>query len=74
MASEHDVLGILGENYHGPWQFVLHAVHTPVLYIALSGLAVAGLFYLIAPSIPAFLDSKLGFLRRILDNKYGFDD
>ena len=28
----------------------------------------------ILPSIPAYLDSKLGFLRRILDNKYGFDD
>jgi len=29
---------------------------------------------MVAPSIPAMLDSKLGFLRRILDNKYGFDD
>lgn len=74
VATEHDVLARLGESYHGPWQFVLHSVQTPVVYIALSGVLVAGIFYLVAPSIPAFLDSKLGFLRRILDNKYGFDD
>lgn len=70
----NDVLGRLGENYHGPWQFVLHAFQTPAVYIAAAGFATAFLFYMVAPSIPAMLDSKLGFLRRILDNKYGFDD
>ncbi len=70
----HDVLGRLGENYHGPWQFVLHAFQTPAVYLAFAGFATAYVFYMVAPSIPAMLDSKLGFLRKILDNKYGFDD
>jgi NADH-quinone oxidoreductase subunit L len=70
----HDVLGKLGENYHGPWQFVVHAFQTPAVYIAAAGCATAYVFYMVAPSIPAMLDSKLGFLRKILDNKYGFDD
>ena len=74
VAAEHDVLGKLGEAYHGPLQFISHAFHTPAVYIAAAGFLTAVVFYLIAPSIPAFLDSKLGFLRRILDNKYGFDD
>jgi len=70
----HDVLGKLGESYHGPWQFVAHAFQTPAVYIAAAGFATAYIFYMVAPSIPAMLDSKLGFLRKILDNKYGFDD
>jgi len=72
--SARDVLGKLGETYHGPVQFISHAFHYPPVYLAFAGVATAFVFYILAPSIPAFLDSKLGFLRRILDNKYGFDD
>lgn len=69
-----DVLAKVGETYHGPIQFISHAFHTSAVYIAAAGVVTAFVFYILAPSIPAFLDSKLGFLRRILDNKYGFDD
>jgi len=74
VAPEHDVLAIVGESYHGPVQFISHAFHYPPVYLALAGLLTAFVFYILAPSIPAFLDSKLGFLRRILDNKFYFDD
>ncbi|MGQ7844010.1 NADH-quinone oxidoreductase subunit L [Granulosicoccus sp. 3-233] len=74
VTEAHDVLGALAEEYHGPMQFISHAFHAPAVYIAAIGVATAFLFYIVAPSIPAFLDSKLGFLRRILENKYGFDD
>ncbi|ASJ72315.1 NADH-quinone oxidoreductase subunit L [Granulosicoccus antarcticus] len=74
VAPEHAVLEQLGEEYHGPLQFIIHAFNAPAVYIAAVGVATAFLFYILAPSIPTFLDSKLGFLRRILDNKYGFDD
>ncbi len=74
VAEAHDVLGELAEEYHGPLQFISHAFHAPAVYIAAIGVATAFLFYILAPSIPAFLDSKLGIFRRILENKYGFDD
>ncbi|MFK7857233.1 MAG: NADH-quinone oxidoreductase subunit L [Granulosicoccus sp.] len=74
VATEHDVLAKVGEEYHGPIAFVSHAFHGPAVYLALAGVLTAFVFYILAPAIPAFLDSKLGFLRRILDNKYGFDD
>ena len=74
VAASHDVLGKLGENYHGAIAFALHAFKTPALYMAAAGFGTAVLFYLIAPSIPAALDKNLGWARRILDNKYGFDD
>ena len=74
VTEAHDVLARLGEEYHGPVQFITHAFQTPPVYIAGLGVLTAFIFYMVAPGIPAFLDSKLGFLRRILDNKYGFDD
>ncbi|NND90756.1 MAG: NADH-quinone oxidoreductase subunit L [Granulosicoccus sp.] len=74
VTAEHDVLGRLGEDYHGALQFISHAFHAPAVYIAAAGVLTAFVFYILAPSIPAFLDARLGFLRRILDNKYGFDD
>ena len=74
VTEAHDVLGRLAEEFHGPVQFISHAFHAPAVYLALLGVLTTFVFYILAPSIPAFLDSKLGFLRRILENKYGFDD
>lgn len=74
VAAEHDVLAKVGEEYHGPLQFLLHAFYTPAIYVAAFGVLIAFLFYIVKPSIPVYLDSRLGFFRRILDNKYGFDD
>ncbi len=74
VLPKHDVLGELGQEYHGVLQFTLHALQQPPVYLALAGVASAWVFYLLKPAIPAFLADKLGFLHRLLDNKYGFDD
>ncbi len=73
VASEHDVIARLGE-YHGGFGFIKHGFQTPALYLAAAGVITAWVFYLVRPDIPAMLDKKLGFFRRILENKYGFDD
>ncbi len=74
VAAAHDVIGALGETYHGVWGFVKHAFATPPVYLAAAGVITAWVFYLLAPSIPAMLHKRLGFLHRLLENKYGFDD
>lgn len=74
VLPEHDTLGAVKEHFHGPISFGLHAVQTIPFWLAMAGVLTAFVFYLVAPSIPATLDKHLGFLRRILDNKYGFDD
>ena len=74
VAEGHAVIAELSEEFHGAIAFGLHALQTPVLYIALAGVATAAVFYLVAPGIPKALDENLRPLRRILDNKYGFDD
>jgi NADH-quinone oxidoreductase subunit L len=41
VTDAHDVLGQLGADYHGPVQFLLHGLTSPVLYLALSGVVFA---------------------------------
>ena len=74
VAPVHDVIGQLGEEYHGVMAFVLHAFKSPAVYLAGAGVVTAWVFYLLAPEIPALLHDKLGFLHRLLSNKYGIDD
>ncbi|MCL4150802.1 UNVERIFIED_CONTAM: hypothetical protein GTU68_032888 [Idotea baltica] len=73
VAAEHDVIAKLGE-YHGGFAFIVHGFQGMAVYLAAAGVITAWVFYLVRPDIPAMLDSKLGFFRRILENKYGFDD
>ena len=74
VAKEHDVLAKVGEHYHGPLNFVLHGFKTPALYLALAGVLAAWFIYLRKPEIAQWFADKFGFIHRLLNNKYGFDD
>jgi len=74
VAPEHNAVKAVAEITASPMAMVKHSVATLPLYLAGAGVFTAWLFYLIMPSIPAFLHDKLGFLHRLLNNKYGFDD
>ena len=41
VAPQHDVLGEIGEHYHGAVSFVLHAFGGPAIYLAIGGVATA---------------------------------
>jgi NADH-quinone oxidoreductase subunit L len=70
----HDVLGELGEGYHGPLAFLLHGLQSPVLYLALAGVVSAWYLYLRNPLLPAAIKARFGFFHRLLENKYYLDD
>jgi len=74
VLPEHDTLTVVKEHFHGPISFALHAVQTIPFWLAMAGVGTAFWFYMVSPSIPEKLDQKFSGLRRILDNKYGFDD
>ena len=63
----------VGEEFHGSWDFFLHAFTGAPFYLALAGFAVAWFLYLRRPEIPARLTQQLAPLYRILMNKYYFD-
>jgi len=74
VAPEHDVIAEVGSHYHGPWAFVLHALHAPAVYLAALGVLMAWFIYLQRPSIAQSVQASVPWLHRMLDNKFGFDD
>jgi len=74
VAPEHNVLAHMGEHYQGQGAFVLHGLTALPFWLALAGFAVAGFVYMMRPSIANEVKTRLNWLHRILDNKYGFDE
>ena len=69
-----DVVHLVGEEFHGPWAFIVHAATTSIaLYLAAAGALVAWFLYLKRPDLPDRLQARFGPLYRILENKYYFD-
>jgi NADH-quinone oxidoreductase subunit L len=75
VSEGHDVLAEMGQDYHGIGGFILHAFKNPLVLILMSsGIFVAWLCYIKLPELPGKLVSKIGFIHKILLNKYGFDE
>ena len=70
----HDVLGQIGEHFHGPASFVQHGVMGPAFYLALAGVITAWFLYLKSPETTETIAGKLAGVQRLLVNKYYFDD
>ncbi len=74
VAPPHNVLEVMGEEYHGIVEFTLHAFSAAPVYLALAGVFVAWLLYIKYPDVPEKIASRFGLIHRILLNKYGLDD
>jgi NADH-quinone oxidoreductase subunit L len=73
VAASHDVLGQLGEEFHGPAAFVLHSLQAPAVWLAAAGVLAAWYLYLKRPALAEQLRERAGWLYTLLDNKYYFD-
>jgi len=75
VAERHDVLAAIGKNFHGSWEFILHAFrHSAAVYLAAAGAATAWFFYLKRPDLPDAVSKKVSGLYTLLDRKYFLDD
>jgi len=66
-------LAKLGEDFHGPGAFLVHAFRAPTLYLAFAGIATAWYLYLKRPDLPEAISKRFARLYRLLVNKYYFD-
>lgn len=73
VRPENDVLAALGQDFHGPLGFVLHAFKTPALYFAAAGVGVAWYLWLKRPELPGKIQLRLQPLHRLLEAKYYAD-
>jgi NADH-quinone oxidoreductase subunit L len=72
-AARHPAMTELAGLYHGAAAMALHGLTTAPFWLALAGVVMAWWFYLKQPAIPAAIDARLGFVRRVLENKYYMD-
>jgi NADH-quinone oxidoreductase subunit L len=72
-AERHEAMRELAEGYHGAAEMALHSLTSLVFWLALGGVVVAYVCYLVRPGIPAAIKARTVFINRVLDNKYYFD-
>ncbi len=73
VAEGHDVIGELAHEFHGAVAMAVHGFTTLPFYLAMGGVVLAWLFYLVKPEIPAAIRRLAGPIYTLLDNKYYFD-
>ena len=73
ISAAHPGMTELAADFHGPLDMVLHALLGYPLWIALSGVLTAWVFYMKRPDFPAALQKRFSFIYTLLDNKYYLD-
>jgi len=74
IAAAHPGLAEMAKGYHGVVGMITHGFFTAPFWLVVAGIATAFYLYILRPDLPGALRARLGFLVRILENKYGFDD
>lgn len=73
--AKHPAMTVLAEEIHGWVPMAIHGFTALPFWLALAGVAVSYLFYMVKPDIPAYIkdiSQKIG-LYQVLEGKYGVD-
>jgi NADH-quinone oxidoreductase subunit L len=73
VLQEHDVVGELKTEWHGPMAFALHSVLSVPVWLAALGVFTAWWCVLKRPQVGEVLRERFSGLYRVLINKYYFD-
>jgi NADH-quinone oxidoreductase subunit L len=76
IENTHEAMRELADEFHhvgGALGMALHAIASLPFWLALAGVILAYIFYLVKPSIPAAFKQKLSVAYTLLDNKYYLD-
>ncbi|TMH35483.1 MAG: NADH-quinone oxidoreductase subunit L [Betaproteobacteria bacterium] len=71
--EHHPAMEELAKEFHGAAVMAWHGLGSLPFWLALIGVAMAYVFYLVKPEIPAAIKARFGFVYRLLDNKYYMD-
>lgn len=74
VSPEHNVMGHLANEYHGPDLMALEAGTTLTFWLAMAGIVTAWLFTAMFPRWSDEFKRRFSLLYKILQRKYGFDD
>ena len=74
VLPEHDTIARLGENYDGPFGFILHGMMAPPFFLAMGGLFTAWYIYMKNPAWADAIKERLIVIYDLLDKKYWIDE
>jgi NADH-quinone oxidoreductase subunit L len=74
IAPAHPGLAEMASGFHGVVGMITHGFFTLPFWLVAAGIGTAFYLYILRPDLPGVVRARLGFLVRILENKYGFDD
>jgi NADH-quinone oxidoreductase subunit L len=72
-GAKHGAMAELAGHFHGWVAMGVHALVTPVFWLAVAGVAAAYYCYLVNPALPAAIQSRFSGVYRLLENKYYLD-
>ena len=72
-TAAHPVMHEMAQEFHGAMAMVTHSITSPVLYLAIGGVAAAWFLYCAAPQLPAKIQAACKPIYRLLENKYYLD-
>ncbi|MDR1463195.1 MAG: NADH-quinone oxidoreductase subunit L [Azoarcus sp.] len=73
VSDNHPALKEMAESFHGWGQMLLHGLISMPSGLALAGVVMAWIFYVMWPAAPAAIRRVFGVLHTLLENKYYFD-
>jgi NADH-quinone oxidoreductase subunit L len=73
VSDAHNVLAEVKGEWHGPAAFALHALASPIFWLAIAGIAAATYCYLVNPAFPGKVQQRFRWIYKLLDNKYYAD-
>jgi NADH-quinone oxidoreductase subunit L len=71
--ERHPAMAELAHEFHGAAAMALHGLASLPFWLALAGVVLAYVFYMVKPAIPAAIKARFGFVYRLLENKYYMD-
>jgi NADH-quinone oxidoreductase subunit L len=74
VGPDHHVMQELANQFHGAGDMVLDSISTPALWIAMSGVLAAWIFYWLRPTWPSVLARVFKPIYALLVNKFYFDE
>ena len=72
-AERHPAMEELAKEFHGAAAMGLHAFSSLPLWMAIAGVVLSYIFYMVRPDIPTAIKARFGGIYRVLDNKYYLD-
>ncbi|MDO8954079.1 MAG: NADH-quinone oxidoreductase subunit L [Gammaproteobacteria bacterium] len=73
VLPQHDVIGQLQTMYGSSWQFLAHGIISLPLVLAVAGIAISYICYVVYPGIPAKLSRWFSWIYLAIKHKYGID-